>query len=237
MFQLFMLLAARWYASNYLVLDMSVASVVVRSLNKCPQTQIDYLPEKFHFMTRSWFLSSLQSIMSWLLSLCVQKPPAAVTDVSSMSGVHVNHRTGTGTSGTRLPHRHQATWHVPGPGDTCLGHVACAGRAGGDWTGLGSTLFCCVPRWFICCCPAPVWVARSLRRLRPAGRANIKHMAGTSLHPFITRLRIRWTSVHQPRHLDVAVASPCLFIFIQLAWTHNTAACHRHHQPGGQKVD
>ena len=179
--------------------------------------------------------------MSWLLSLCVQKPPAAVTDVSSMSGVHVNHRTGTGTSGTRLPHRHQATWHAPGlvtrVWDTL--HV----RGGGclDWTGLCSTLFCCVPRWFICCCPAPVWVARSLRRLRPAGRANIKHMAGTSLHPFITRLAntldqcppapLPWCRCGQSLPLYLYSIS------VNTQHCHYPAACHHHHQPGGQKVD
>ena len=58
-----------------------------------------------------------------------------------MSGVHVNHR--TGTSGTRLPHHHQATWHVPGPGDTCLGTRRMCG-AGGDWTGLDWVLLCSV---------------------------------------------------------------------------------------------
>ena len=160
--------------------------------------------------------------MSWLLSLCVQKPPAAVTDVSSMSGVHVNHR--TGTSGTRLPHHHQATWHVPGPGDTCLGTRRMCG-AGGDWTGLGSTLFCCVRSWFICCWPAWCGWHSASAALASAGRTNIKHMAGPSLHPFITRLATmldQWTSVHQPRYLDVTVASPCLFIFIQLAWTHHS---------------
>ena len=52
-----------------------------------------------------------------------------------------NHR--TGTSGTRLPHHHQATWHVPGPGDTCLGTRRMCG-AGGDWTGLDWVLLCSV---------------------------------------------------------------------------------------------
>ena len=235
MFQLFMLLAARWYASNYLVLDMSVASVVVRSLNKCPQNWLSTRKISFYDTFMIFIIITINNVMI-IITLC----PEAT---SSCNRCFFNVR-----CPCQPPYRHRHQWDTapspsPGhvarawPGDTCLGHVACAGRAGGDWTGLGSTLFCCVPRWFICCCPAPVWVARSLRRLRPAGRANIKHMAGTSLHPFITRLRIRWTSVHQPRHLDVAVASPCLFIFIQLAWTHNTAACHRHHQPGGQKVD
>ena len=58
-----------------------------------------------------------------------------------MSGVHVNHR--SGTSGTRLPHHHQATWHVPGPGDTCLETRRMCG-AGGDWTGLDWVLLCSV---------------------------------------------------------------------------------------------
>ena len=175
--------------------------------------------------------------MSWLLSLCVQKPPAAVTDVSSMSGVYVNHGTGTGTSGTRLPHRHQATWHVPGLAtrvwDTL--HV----RGGRGVTGLDWVLLCSVVFRADSSVAAPHqcgWHAASAASAQLAGPTSNIWRAPAFI-PSLPGLRIRWTSVHQPRHLDVTVASPCLFIFIQLAWTHNTAACHHHHQPGGQKVD
>ena len=212
------------YASNYLVLDISVASVVVRSLNKCPQNWLSTRKISFHDTFMIFIIITINNVMI-IITLC---PEATSSCNRCFFNVRCpcqpNHR--SGTSGTRLPHHHQATWHVPGPGDTRLGTRRMCG-AGGDWTGLGSTLFCCVPSWFICCWPAPGcgWHSASAA-LASAGRTNIKHMAGPSLHPFITRLANmldHWTRVHQPRYLDVTVASPCLFIFIQLAWTHNTA--------------
>ena len=111
------------------------------------------------------------------------------------------------------------------PRGTCLGlatrvrgHVACAGRG---VTGLDWVLLCSVVFGADSSVAGPWcgWHSASAASA-PAGRTNIKHMAGPSLHPFITRLANtldHWTSVHQPRYLDVTVASPCLFIFIQLA--------------------
>ena len=141
MFQLFMLLAARWYASNYLVLDMSVASVVVRSLNKCPQNWLSTRKISFHDTFMIFIIITINNVMI-IITLC---PEATSSCNRCFFNVRCPcqppHR--TGTSGTRLPHRHQATWHVPGPGNTFLGHVACAGRGvtGLDWVLLCSVVF------------------------------------------------------------------------------------------------
>ena len=131
------------------------------------------------------------------------------------------------------PHRHQ--WDTaPSPSP---GHVARAWarrhvsgdtlhvRGGGwlDWTGFYSVLLCS-ELIHLLLARTGVWVALSLRRLRRSWPDQHQTYGGhQSLPPFITRLANmldQWTSVHQPRYLDVTVASPCLFIFIQLAWTH-----------------
>ena len=131
------------------------------------------------------------------------------------------------------PHRHQ--WDTaPSPSP---GHVARAWawrhvsgdtshvRGGGwlDWTGFYSVLLCS-ELIHLLLARTGVWVALSLRRLRLSWPDQHQTYGGhQSLPPFITRLANmldQWTSVHQPRYLDVTVASPCLFIFIQLAWTH-----------------
>ena len=218
-----MLLWAQCYASNYLVLDISVASVVVRSLNKCPKNWLSTGKISFHDTFMIFIIITINNVMI-IITLC----PEAT---SSCNRCFFNVR-----CPCQPPHRHQ--WDTaPSPSP---GHVAraCAWRhvsgdtshvrGGGwlDWTGLGSTLFCCVRSWFICCWPAWCGWHSASAASAAAGRTNIKHMAGPSLPPFITRLANtldQWTSVHQPRYLDVTVASPCLFIFIQLAWTHNTA--------------
>ena len=117
------------------------------------------------------------------------------------------------------------------PRGTCLGlatrvwrHVACAGRGvtGLDWTGFYSVLLCSELIHLLLARTGPaagVWVALSLRRLRPSWPGQHQTYGGPQLHPFITRLAdmLDQCSVHQPRYLDVTVASPCLFIFIQLA--------------------
>ena len=114
------------------------------------------------------------------------------------------------------------------PRGTCLGlatrvwgHVAGAGRGvtGLDWTGFYSVLLCS-ELIHLLLARTGVWVALSLRRLRRSWPDQHQTYGGPQLHPFITRLANmldQWTRVHQPRYLDVTVASPCLFIFIQLA--------------------
>ena len=142
MFQLFMLLAARWYASNYLVLDMSVASVVVRSLNKCPQNWLSTRKISFHDTFMIFIIITINNVMI-IITLC----PEAT---SSCNRCFFNVR-----CPCQPPHRHRHQWDTapspsPGhvarawPGDTCLGHVACAGRGvtGLDWTGFYSVLLC-----------------------------------------------------------------------------------------------
>ena len=141
MFQLFMLLAARWYASNYLVLDMSVASVVVRSLNKCPQNWLSTRKISFHDTFMIFIIITINNVMI-IITLC----PEAT---SSCNRCFFNVR-----CPCQPPHRHRHQWDTapspsPGhvarawPGDTCLGHVACAGRGvtGLDWVLLCSVVF------------------------------------------------------------------------------------------------
>ena len=113
---------------------------------------------------------------------------------------------------------------VTRPRGTCLGlatrvwdtlHV----RGGRGVTGLDWVLLCSVVFRADSSVAAPHqcgWHAASAASAQLAGPTSNIWRAPAFI-PSLPGLRIRWTSVHQPRYLDVAVASPCLFIFIQLA--------------------
>ena len=121
---------------------MSVASVVVRSLNKCPQNRLSTRKISFHDTFMIFIIITINNVMI-IITLC----PEAT---SSCNRCFFNVR-----CPCQPPHRHRHQWDTapspsPGhvarawPGDTCLGHVACAGRGvtGLDWTGFYSVLLC-----------------------------------------------------------------------------------------------
>ena len=120
---------------------MSVASVVVRSLNKCPQNRLSTRKISFHDTFMIFIIITINNVMI-IITLC----PEAT---SSCNRCFFNVR-----CPCQPPHRHRHQWDTapspsPGhvarawPGDTCLGHVACAGRGvtGLDWVLLCSVVF------------------------------------------------------------------------------------------------
>ena len=145
----------------------------------------------------------------------------------------------TGTSGTRLPHHHQATWHVPGPGDTCLGHVACAGRgvSGLDWTVFYSVLLCSalihllLPRTSVGGTqpppPPPSW---------PGQHQTYGGHQPSSLH-YQAANTLDQCPPAPPPWCRCGQSLPLYLYSISVNTQHCPAACHHHHQPGGQKVD